>query len=110
MLLATIELKLSSDSLIPSIAEAPALVRCFLLAPDDCTALNADCLHFELEAVDVEVLTTVLAAAAGISGRGETWFGDLFGDTSDEGSGGVSSVLLKRSTVLLLRSALSSIG
>jgi len=86
------------------------LVCCFLLAPDDSTALNANCLRFELEAADVEVLTTVLEAAAGASGRGETWFGDLFGDTSDEGGGGVSLVSLRRSTVSLLRLALSSIG
>jgi len=86
------------------------LVCCFLLAPDDSTALNANCLRFKLEAADVEVLTTVLEAAAGASGRGETQFGDLFSDTSDKGGGGVSSVSLRRSTVSLLRSALSSIG
>jgi len=108
MLLATVELKLSSDSLMPSIAEAPALVCCLLLAPVDCAEPNADCFCFELEVADGVALareTFVLEAVVGASSDGgET----QVGDASDEGGGGVPSALLTSSFRLVPSSRLAS--
>ena len=108
MLLVTVELKLSSDSLMPFIAEAPALVRCFLLAPVDCAEPNTNCFRFELEVADGVALARDIFALEAVVGassdRGET----RVGDTSDEGGGGVPSALLTSSFRLVPSSRLAS--